>query len=251
MKYISDVNNFDIINESIDIYDFGEKQGDLNAFFNDASKLKLPIIKSEYFKLSNYRVHKSLNNNIFINYSNSNYYWIIQYYGDFCYGVYRLEINNNTFDADNVVFAKLCDDIGDVILTLDEKMNHSIRESVDVYDFGRKYENLKEYFNECVKMVKSFPDEVVDLVIDELPGFEVDNMFNGDLKFGEYYLYIEMGGYREYCYWLVHYYGDFCYGLFRFNTQHDYQGELEWIEFCDDIDPVIQHILRDKKRINK
>lgn len=122
-----------------------------------------------------------------------------------------------------------------------------INEALDVYDFGRKNGDLESYYSEACKLVQEFPTEAIEKLTENLPDFKIKVITNGDASVCQYYLFVELNGWYD-MHWIIQYYGDYCYGIFRSNDEHDDDGELELVEFCDDIDPVITRLLRDKRK---
>lgn len=124
----------------------------------------------------------------------------------------------------------------------------AINEAVDVYDFGRKRGWLEGYYNDACKLTKEFQPEVIEKLKKTLPDFTFDYITGNSPAYGEYYLYLTLDGWHD-NHWIIQYYGDFCYGVFRFDTEGDDDGDLDWVEFCDELEPVIKRLLRNKRKL--
>jgi len=120
-----------------------------------------------------------------------------------------------------------------------------IKESVDVYDYGRKNGNLEMYFRETQKLSIKFTSEEISEIQTRLPNFK----FIPQECDGYHYLYAEFVGFFT-SYWVIHYYGDYCYGVFQWDTNMAFHQELTWVEFCDTLEPVIKRMLRNQKLIS-
>jgi hypothetical protein len=131
MKYIKDINKFELVTESVGIYDFGVKTGDLQEYYDVGSTLLCSfdedIIDRLKIELTNFKVvYAAAQSEPFVwlvlKKYEKNWDWIIMYYGDYCYGLFRWEYQ---FDAlnDKLVFVEFCDDIEAVInkLSVQEK----------------------------------------------------------------------------------------------------------------------------------
>jgi hypothetical protein len=124
-----------------------------------------------------------------------------------------------------------------------------VMENIDVYDFGRKNGHLDEYYRNASEIAQEFPMEVISEMELKLPKYNIQ-YFDDD---PEPYLYLELKGWHD-NFWVIHYYGDYCYGLFRWDTEGCYngdieEGDLDWVEFCDDIEPVLIRLKRNQKRL--
>ncbi len=124
-----------------------------------------------------------------------------------------------------------------------------INETLDVYDFGRKRGNLHQYYWESCLLAKEFTQDDLNTLRTRLPDFDIKIQDQPGSTYGDYYLYLELNQWNG-DYWILHYYGDYCYGIFRFEIEDDdSDGDLNWVEFCDEIDPLIKRLMRDKKRL--
>jgi hypothetical protein len=124
-----------------------------------------------------------------------------------------------------------------------------VMENIDIYDFGRKNGNLDQYYKDASELAQEFPIELIDELELKLPAFDIQYFYINT----EPYVYIELKGFFD-NFWIIQYYGDYCYGIFRWDTDGSYngdidEGDLDWVEFCDDIEPVLTRLNRNKKLI--
>lgn len=119
-----------------------------------------------------------------------------------------------------------------------------INESVDVYDYGRKNGDLERYFREAQDLGIEFTTEDIKEIKTRLPNFK----FTLQERNGYHYLYAEYSGFFT-SHWVIQYYGDYCYGVFRWDSEMTYHEDLVWVEFCDTLEPVIKRMLRNQKKI--
>ena len=113
-----------------------------------------------------------------------------------------------------------------------------LTESLVIYDFGVKISNLLGYYDESCYLAKPFPKEDEGKVRGELTKYKIIL-----LNFSERCLVLESDKT-----WKIHYYGDFCYGIFGWDTASFLDKELIYVEICDGIEHVIDYF---KKEENK
>lgn len=122
MKYIKDINNFSLVVESIDVYDFGIQTGDSDVIFQESSKLA-QLISDEDFaelqnKLPNYNmsVTSGMYPFVLLNLeADPEHLWMLHYYGDYCYGIFRYIYTNAERSDGEIDLVEFCDDIDPVV----------------------------------------------------------------------------------------------------------------------------------------
>jgi hypothetical protein len=131
-----------------------------------------------------------------------------------------------------------------------------VSESVDIYDFGIKTDNFDSFFNDCTRITQPFPIKAFRELMEKTSdyGFRNHNALGsvGPGSLGEYYVKVEILGADKRAYYVIHYYGDYCYGIFRrkLKSASLYGGyKFDWVELCDDIDPVIKRLNKIKEEL--
>lgn len=121
-----------------------------------------------------------------------------------------------------------------------------ITESVDVYDFGIKSGNLEEYYDVGSTLLCSFEPGVIDHIKSELVNFKV---VYAAAK-SEPFAWLVLKKQEKYWDWIIMYYGDYCYGLFQWKYQFDtIEDKLVFVEFCDDIESVVNRLKSQEKEL--
>ncbi len=131
-----------------------------------------------------------------------------------------------------------------------------INEALDVYDFGVRSEDFNSYYSQSIHLLRKFTQSDIDTLKARLPDYEIAIMDKPGNSYGDYYLYLDLKDWEHWkgTHWILHYYGDYCYGIFRFENDDpevDLGGKINWVEFCDELDPVITRLMHDKERLYK